>query len=306
MGPSREQADVPRRTIQALHPISIVISRKMPSPSLIPLVLLLSAMSFAQALGGRQPQQQTVAPDLSNVGIDQDLDAQVPLDLAFRDENGMPVMLQQYFDGKPVILSLVYYNCPMLCSQVLSGVTDAVNLLKLDPGKDYRLLTVSFDPKDTPQGAARQRAEHLQHLARPGAGQDWHFLTGSETSIQQLTRAVGFRYKWDPTTQQFYHATAIMLLTPQGKVSKYFYGVEYNPTDLRLGLIQASHNQIGSVVDQILLFCCKYNATTGKYDFFVGRILSIAGAFTLVILGGFLFVMFRYGKPKPSDAVPGG
>lgn len=278
---------------------SLVVSGKA---AVLALLLVVSGTGFAQALGSSQPQERSVAPDLSDVGIDQRLDAQVPLNLSFRDENDSPVTLQKYFDGKPVILSLVYFNCPLMCPEVLSGVTKAVNLMKLQPGKDYRLLTVSFDPKDTPPSALQERAVQQQHLESLGAGRDWHFLTGNEASIQQLTRALGFRYKWDSHTQQFYHATGIIVLTPQGKISKYFYGIEYNPTDLRFGLIQASNNQIGTVVDQILLFCCRYNATTGRYDYFVGRILSLAGAATIVILGSFLFVMFRFGKHVHAKA----
>jgi protein SCO1 len=258
-------------------------------------------MASGQALGNATaagPSAHTAAPDLSNVGIDQRLNAQVPLDLPFNDEKGSAVTLQKYFNqGKPVILSLVYFNCPMLCPEVLSGMTHTLRLVKFDMGKDYEVLTVSFDPKDTPKSAADEKEEQLRALGKPGAAQGWHFLTGSEDSIQKLTRAVGFRYKWDASSHQFNHATAIMILTPEGKVSKYFYGVEYKPADMRFGLIQASNHRIGSVVDEVLLFCCQYNPTTGKYDLLVSRLLSVAGAITVLVLGSFLFVMFRIGKP---------
>jgi len=267
------------------------------------LLLAAPAHGAGQALGNEQtigPTAQTAVPDLSDVGIDQKLNAQVPLDLPFHDENGNQVALQKYFTNKPVILSLVYFNCPMLCPEVLSGLTQALRQVKFQIGKSYEILTVSFDPKDTPQDAAQKKKMQLQELGEPGAGQGWHFLTGSQDSIQKLTQAVGFRYKWDPRSQQFNHATAIMVLTPQGKLSKYFYGVEYNPTDLRLGLVQASDNQIGSVVDEVLLFCCQYNPTTGKYDWFVYRLLSIGGAVTLVALGSLMVVMFRTGPGKKT------
>ena len=248
-------------------------------------------------------------PDLSNVGIDQKLDAQVPLDLAFHDETGQTVTLQKYFKDRPVLLSLVYFKCPMMCPQLLSGMTSAMNKLTLDPGTDYQVVTVSFEPKDTPQDAAAEKAEWLKKLEKPGGEQSWHFLTGDPASIQKLTDAVGFRYHWDAGTQQFVHATAIMVVTPEGKLSKYFYGVVYSPTDLRFGLVQASNHQIGSPVDQILLFCCQYNPTTGKYDLLISRVLFLAGAATIVILGGFLWFMFHFGgkkKDRSKTAVPVG
>lgn len=205
----------------------------------------------------------------------------------------------------------MYYNCPTLCPVVLSGVAESLQQVTFDMGKDYEVLTVSFDPKDTPQLAAQKKKMQLQELRKPGAEKGWHFLTGSEDSIQKLTSAVGFHYKWDPASQQFNHATGIMILTPRGRVSKYFYGVEYNPTDLRLGLIQASNNRIGTVADRVLLFCCRYNTTTGKYDVLVSRVLSLAALLTVVVLGSFVFVMFRIGKPcskkgNPSRAAGGG
>ncbi len=272
---------------------------------LLAALLLVPGIMFAQALGNNNSvgaSASTVPPDLSNIGIDQKLNSQIPLDLPFRDENGNAVTLQKYFHGKPVVLSLVYFNCPMLCPEVMSGMTKAFRLLKFDMGKDYQVLTVSFDPSDTPAMAAQEKAMQLHAFGKPGGQHGWHFLTGSQDSIQKLTQAVGFRYKWDPRVKQFVHATAIMVVTPKGRLSKYFYGVSYNPTDLRLGLVQASDNKIGSVVDEVLLFCCQYNPNTGKYDFFVSRLLSIAGAVTIVVLGSFLWFMFRFGKPHAKKA----
>lgn len=268
--------------------------------------LLVLATSFAHAQweGGRQMPNGGIPPPnklpaiLSNVGIDQKLNAQAPLDLPFQDESGQTVTLQKYFTDKPVILNFVYLNCTMMCPQVLQGLTTSLRQLKFDIGKDYQVVTVSFDPKDTPKAAAAEKQEHLEQLAKPGAEDGWHFLTGNEDSIRRLTQSVGFRYAWDPKTKQYAHASAIMILTPQGKTSKYFYGVQYSPTDMRFGLIEASHNQIGTPVDQILLFCCRYNATSGKYDLIVSRVLAIAGAITIVILGGLLLVLFRAGSKK--------
>lgn len=245
---------------------------------------------------------QAAKPDLSNVGIDQKLDSQVPLDLPFHDETGKTVALGDYFHGKPVILSFVYFKCPLLCPEVLRGLTTALPLVKFGLGKDYDVLTVSFDPSDGPRDALQEKPEQLRNLGNPTAAKSWHFLTGSEDSIHALTQAVGFRYKKDPASGQYFHATAIMILTPQGKVSKYFYGVDYNPTDLRLGLVQASNNKIGTVVDAVLLFCCQYNATTGKYDFFVGRLLAIAGVVTILVLGSFLAFLIRSGRKLGAAA----
>jgi protein SCO1 len=270
--------------------------------TLLAVVPLAGAQGLNQGLAPRGIPAQERPSELNNVGIDQKLNAQVPLNLPFRDETGQPVTLQKYFNNKPVVLALVYYDCPMLCTQVLNGMTSTLRKVNFQMGKDYDVVTVSFDPKETPQLAAAKKAVYLERLGQPGAAQGWHFLTGPEDSIQKLTSAVGFHYVWDPKTQVFNHATAIMILTPQGKVSKYFYGVEYLPQDFRFGLIQASNNEIGTPVDRILLYCCKYNVSTGKYDLFVSRLLAIAGVIIMGAVGAFLFVMFKIGpKRRPTD-----
>ena len=270
---------------------------------LLSIFLMLGAVALAQITGGGPAalNPQPGHPDLSKVGIDQDLNAQVPLNLSFHDEQGKTVALGDYFHGKPLILSLVYFHCPLLCPEVLRGLTTALPLVKFGMGKDYDVLTVSFDPKDTPKDALDEKNEQLHNLG-PAAQQSWHFLTGDQASIDALTRAVGFHYRYDPASKQFYHATAIMVLTPEGKVSKYFYGVDYNPTDLRLGLVQASNHQIGTVVDAVLLLCCQYNPNTGKYDFFVSRLLAIAGFVTILVLGGILLFLFRSGRKVGDEA----
>lgn len=238
-------------------------------------------------------------PDMRNIGIDQKLNSQVPLNLSFLDESGSPVTLQQYFGNKPVILNLVYYQCAMLCPEVLNGITDALKEVKFGIGKDYEVVTVSFDPRDTPAISSQKKAQVIGELGVPNAAQGWHFLTGTEPNIKALADSVGFKYRWDPASQQYLHATGIMVLTPKGRVSKYFYGVAFKPSDLRFGLIQASNNQIGNMVDAILLFCCRYDARTGKYDWLASRLLSIGGAITVIALGSFLIFMVKT-QPKHS------
>jgi protein SCO1 len=246
----------------------------------------------------RSMQDPTVKPALpsalSGVGIDQKLDAQVPLDLEFKDEHGRTVPLSSFFSGhKPVVLALVYYQCPMLCTMILNGVESSLKAVSLNPGRDFEVLSVSFDPSDTPELAASKKQMYLKRYGRPGTANGWHFLTGDEKNIQALTRAVGFRYSYDPATKQFAHASGIMVLTPGGRISKYFYGVEYAPRDLRLGLVEASQNRIGNPVDQILLFCYHYDPATGKYGAIaMNMVRFVAAGFTL-ICGAFLLVAWR-------------
>jgi len=224
------------------------------------------------------------------------LNQQIPPDLEFRDETGKPVQLGDFFERKPLILNLVYYNCPMLCGEVLSGLESALRVLKFDVGKEFDVLTISFDPKETPEMAAAKKTEFLKRYGRPDAAAGWHFLTGPQTSIDSLTNAAGFQYEYDAKTQQFAHATAIMILTPEGRIAQYYYGVEFAPKDLRLGLVQASRNKIGTVVDEVLLYCYHYDPDKGKYGAIISRILKLAAAATILLLGGFLLVMFRLGS----------
>jgi len=236
-------------------------------------------------------------PDFSNIGIDQKLNSQVPLNLAFTASNGDAVTLGRYFHGKPVVLNLVYYRCSTLCPEVLNGIVSSLKQVKFGIGKDYEVVTVSFDPRDTPSDSAAKKAMLMNDLGVPGAANGWHFLTGNDTNIHTLANAVGFKYRWDPQSQQYLHATGIMVLTPTGRVSKYFYGIDFKPSDLRFGLIQASNDKIGNVVDAILLFCCRYNPRSGKYDWLASRLLSIGGAITLLGLGSFLIFMIKT-QPK--------
>ena len=233
-------------------------------------------------------------PGLQFVGIEQHLNAEIPADLAFRDELGNNVKLGDYFaSGRPVILNLGYYQCPMLCGEVLQGLTGSLKVLTFDVGKDFDVVTVSFDPHETPDMAATKKRDIMRRYGRAGADKGWHFLTGSAESINALTKAVGFQFQWDEKTQQYAHATTIVVLTPDRHVAQYFYGVEFPPKDLRLGLVEASQNKIGSITDQMLLYCYHYDPRTGKYGAIISRIMSIAGAATILFLGTFIFILYR-------------
>jgi protein SCO1 len=256
-------------------------------------VLSLPAWGQGMTQSITSPPADVRPPGLRNVGIEQHLNEQIPPALTFRDETGKAVQLGDYFGKKPMILNLVYYQCPMLCGEVLSGLESALRVLKFDVGKEFDVLTVSFDPKETPEMASAKKAEYLKRYGRPGAAAGWHFLTGPAASIDALTKAAGFQYQYDSKSGQFAHATAIMVLTPEGKIAQYYYGVEFAPKDLRLGLIQASKNKIGTVVDQVLLYCYHYDPNTGKYGAIISRVLQLAAGATVLILGTFLVVMFR-------------
>ena len=233
-------------------------------------------------------------PGLKFVGIEQHLNADVPVDLQFRDETGNTVKLADYFGhGRPVILNLGYYQCPMLCSEILQGLVGSMKALTFNLGQDFDVVTVSFDPSETPEMAAAKKRDIMKRYGRANTGQGWHFLTGQADQINALTRAVGYQYQFDPKTEQYAHAAAIVMLSPDHHVSGYFYGVEFSPKDLRLGLVQASHNKIGNFGDQVLLYCYHYDPRTGKYGAIISNILKLAGLMTILILGTFMFVMFR-------------
>ena len=269
------------------------ISRMLAVTVLATTVLSASAWGQGITQGPLSPPANVRPPGLKNVGIEQNLNEQIPPGLTFRDETGKTVTLGDFFGKKPMILNLVYYQCPMLCGEVLTGLESALRVLKFDVGKEFDVLTVSFDPKETPEMASAKKAEYLKRYGRSGAADGWHFLTGPASSIDALTKAAGFQYQYDPKSGQFAHATAIMVLTPEGKIAQYYYGVEFAPKDLRLGLIQASQNKIGTVVDQLLLYCYHYDPDTGKYGAIISRVLQLAAGATVLILGTFLIVMFR-------------
>jgi protein SCO1 len=234
---------------------------------------------------------------LRNVGIDQKLNQRIPLNLTFTDEYNHQVTLSQYFKpNRPVVLSLVYYSCPMLCPLVLQAEMESLRNTGLKLGTDFEAVTVSFDPKETPQIALTRKLMYVNKYGRWGADKGWHFLTGKEPEIHALAEAVGFHYAWDPRTNQWAHASGIMVLTPDGRLSRYFYGISYPHREMRLGLVEASANKIGNPVDQLLLCCYRYDPTTGKYYFAVSNALRAGGAATVLGLGFLLFTMIRREK----------
>ena len=260
----------------------------------ISLALLASLSTHAAQL--QSPIQNIgVRPELlKEVGIDQKLNSPIPLDLAFRDECGNPVRLSDYFArGKPVVLSLVYYNCPMLCTQVLNGLVRSLKQQSLDAGKEFEVLTLSIDPTEKPALASAKHDLYTGIYARPGGAEGWHFLTGDEPQIKQLADAVGFRYAYDAESKQFAHASAIVILTPEGKISRYFYGIQYPARDMRLGIVEASEGKIGSPIDQVLLFCYHYDPSTGKYGLLISRVIKAAGLATILAIGALIFVLGR-------------
>ena len=269
--------------------------------------LLASGIAAAQGMAGPVYKPATPPPQiLSNIGIEQNLKQQVPLDLPFKDENGRVVKLADYFGSKPVILSLVYYECPMLCTETLNGMVSAFKVLKFEVGQEFDVVTISFDARETPTLAAEKKKNYLRQYGRAGAEQGWHFLTGPQSSIDAVTKAVGFHYAWDQSTQQFAHATALMLLTPDGKIAQYYYGVEFSPRDLRFGIIEASQGKTGTLVDAVLLYCFHYDPRSGKYGAIITRVVQLAGGVTILLLGGFLIVMFRMEPKHQRSARTGG
>jgi protein SCO1 len=271
---------------------------------LVLVALAISAWGQGMGRGIMAPAANVRPPGLNDVGIEQRLNEQVPANLSFVDESGRPVKLADYFGKRPIILNLVYYRCPMLCGEVLSGLTSALKPMSLEPGKDFDVLTVSFDPHETPLDATASKAEYLKRYRRAGAERGWHFLTGSQASIDALTKAVGFQYHYDSKIGQFAHTTAIMILTPEGRIAQYYYGVEFSPKDLRLALVQASQNKVGNVVDQILLYCYHYDPASGRYSMMVTRVLQLAALATVVFLGGFIFIMVR--RESTHDVIGAG
>jgi len=243
-----------------------------------------------------QDNASVTPPQLRGVGIDQRLNNQVPLDLKFRDETGQTVTLGSYFGKKPVILSLVYYSCPMLCTMAENGLLNALRDVKFNLGEQYEVVTVSIDPTETPAMAMGKKAVYVGLYGRPAAKQGWHFLVGDEPSIRALAQAVGFHYNYIPETKQFAHATGIIVLTPQGKVSRYFYGILYPARDIRLALVEASSEKIGNPVDAVLLYCCEYDPAAGKYSMVVSHVLKIAGVITLLSMGTLIIALSRGGR----------
>jgi len=228
--------------------------------------------------------------ELEGVGVDQLLDSQVDLDLEFRDSDGRSVRLGEAFGDKPVILSLVYYECPMLCTLELNGLLKALRALSLEPVEDFQAVTVSIDPGETPELAAAKKREYVEKYGREGGAAGWRFLTGDQEQIAQLAESVGFRYRYDPATDLYRHASALIVLTPGGRVSRYQFGVEFSARDLKFALIEASDYKVGSPVDAVMLYCFHYDPTTGKYGFVVMNALRLGGLLTVALLGGFVLM----------------
>ena len=259
-----------------------------------PLIAAESASLRAQTVPGNVgPTAATMPRALQNVGFEPPLNGQMPLDLPFRDETGREVRLAQYFGQKPVVLAFVYYNCPMLCDQVQMGVVGALKMISFNPGRDYEVVFVSFDPHDTPETAAAKKQTALKHFRRPEAESGWHFLTGSQESIEAATRAANFRYRFDAKSNLFAHASGVLVLTPDGRISRYFYGVEYPGRDMRLGLVDASAGKIGSPIDHVLLFCYHYDPSSATYSASILRIIRLGGILTIICLVGGILIFRR-------------
>ncbi len=249
--------------------------------------LLLSGW-LAVILSASTAGAQDLPGPLQGVAFEQRLGATVPLDATFVDHTGSVAPLADYLGDRPVVLALVYYDCPMLCSMILNGLTQSLRTLRFDAGREFDVVVASFDARETPEQAARQRESVLRRYGRDGAEAGWHFLTADNESIERLTRAVGFRYAFDEESGEFAHAAGLVVLTPEGRVARYYYGVEYAPRDLRLGLVEAADEKIGGLVDQVLLYCFRYDPSTGKYSAVVLNIVRLGGALTVLAIGGFL------------------
>jgi protein SCO1 len=257
-------------------------------------LLAFVAAANAQTIPDNVGQSSATLPQaLQNVGFSPQLNAQLPLDITLVDESAREVRLRDYFDRKPVLLALVYYSCPMLCDQVELGVVGSLKMLSLYPGRDYQVVFVSFDSRETPALAAQKKQSVLSHYGRPETAAGWHFLTGSQESVAALTKAANFRYTLDPQTNIFAHASGILLLTPEGRISRYFYGIEFPARDVRLGLVDASAGKIGSPVDHLLLYCFQYNPATARYSATVLKLVRLGGALTILLILGGIFIFRR-------------
>jgi protein SCO1/2 len=266
------------------------------------LYLGLAACVYLRAAAADLPQ---LPPQLQGITIEQHLGAQLPLDAQFQNENGESVALGSFFGKRPVVLALIYYRCPMLCSRILSGVMFALKPLDLKAGRDFNVVAISINPSETPAEAAAKRDEYTQKYSGHAGSPGWHFLVGTPESIKAVTEAAGFHYRWDPATQMYFHASGIMVATPQGKMSRYLYGVEYEPKDLNLALIESSNNKIGSPADRILLFCSHYDPAIGKYTIAVMNVLRASAVLVMIAMGaGFWWLSRRVNNPPQVRNLP--
>ena len=245
---------------------------------------------------------QTMPQALREIGFDQNIDQMLPLDAQFRDDEGNAVTLGSYYGKRPVLLAFVYYNCPMLCTQVLNAMTATISTLSLEAGDDFEVVMVGIDPRETPAQAAAKKAEYLHRYKRRGADAGWHFLTGTEPEIKRVAKAAGFRYAWDEQTQQYAHPTGIIVTTTDGRLARYLFGIEYGPRDLKLALVEASDGKVGTFADQLILFCYHYDPMTGRYGVYVMRTLRIAGVATVLSIGMFIVVMLRRERSQQTPS----
>lgn len=271
---------------------------RIAAAALLSLAALTPSMAQVSRYDEKQVGNTNEKPNILNgVGIAQHLNRQLPLDLTFTDDTGRPVQLASYFGKKPAILALVYYQCPMLCSEELNGLSSALQMVSLVPGRDFNIIVVSIDPSEGTDLAASKKRSYLRRYGHPETAAGWHFMTGTQANIDALTKTVGFSYVKIPGPDgkltQFAHASSIQLVTPEGKLAQYYMGVEYSPKDIRIGLVEASGNKIGSPVDNILTYCYHYDPQSNKHSLIIARVVQLGGAMTLVMLGGFMWIMFR-------------
>lgn len=234
-----------------------------------------------------------IPPPLKEVTFKQRLNETLPLDATFKDENGRSVTLGQFFDKRPVVLAFVYYQCPMLCTQVMNGISSALKVMPFAAGREFDVVLISFDPRDTPAIAAEKKRAHLEYWSAERDAAAWHFLSGDEASIRRVTSAAGFTYRWDEATGQFAHVSGVLVVTPEGRLSRYFYGVEYSPKELRMALVESGEGRIGSAIDELLLYCFHYDPESGRYGLLVMNLVRLGGVMTVLFVGGFILLMHR-------------
>ena len=274
-------------------------------------------VAFCMAIAGLQAQQQpglpgsmghrtgivasNVPPQFKEVTFAQRLNQRLPLEATFKDETGRTVKLGDYFGTRPVVLAFVYYQCPMLCAQTLNGISSALKVVPFTPGKEFDVVLISFDPRDTPEAANAKKRAHLLHWSTGDTADGWHFLTGDEPAIRQVTAAAGFTYQWDETSGQYAHVSGLLTVTPDGRLSRYFYGVEYSPKELRLALVESGEGRVGSPIEELLLYCFQYDPTTGRYGLVVMNLVRLGGIVTLAFVAGFVLVMRRRESRAPLE-----
>jgi protein SCO1/2 len=260
-----------------------------------------SYRAYAGERGDRGTASNVTPPQLVDVTFKQRLDETLPLDAAFKDESGRTVTLGQYFGEKPVVLAFVYYQCPMLCTQVMNGLSSALGVMPFKAGQDFEVVLVSFDPRDTPAIAAEKERAHLEYWSAEQEASAWHLLSGDEATIRRVTSAAGFSYRWDEATQQFAHVSGVLVVTPDGRLSRYFYGVEYSPKELRLALVESGEGTIGSAIDELLLYCFHYDPESGRYGVVVMNLIRLGGVLTVLFIAGFIMLARRRDARPPVE-----